>query len=375
MALALGVHVSGLVGLAGVAPREPSSPGPQAAPDEIALDESEPEKGSATASRSSGESRASAWSLESRAGRAGAEVLAPGGSFRKPVDGDGEPGDAPEPRAGDWSFSPFALRIDTRAALSPDLVAPSGPRGTESPAPRRRSTTGGVAEALAEHDVAIGLGRGGPVLDAVEDAARSSEAPVAGTATFEVTVGRDGHVDAHVVAADGEAEGWERLAASLTSRIDPRRVRLPPGARGWRVVVRVDAREQLADGRDVRTLHGPRGSVEPSALSKALSGKGDERGSSTGPGGPDHVDSSPTDAPPLGGALGRGPTNAGLGAATGLAMRVVPTPTVSVSGKVCSAALGVTPLGIGISGGCSLENIGTGSTRVVSGRILDEGAM
>lgn len=375
IAIACVAHAPVLAALIRFELRAPRSPAPEARPGGINLDESEPEKGSSSVAARGGDSRASAWSLESRTGSAGAKVLPRGASFREPAAANGDSESAPEPRAGDWSFSPFEFRVDTRAALSPDIVARSGPRGTESPAPRRRSTTGGVSEALAEHDVAIGMGRGGAVLVAAEDAARSSEAPLAGTATFEVAVRSDGHVDAHVVDADGETEGWERVAASLTSRVNPRRVRIPEGARGWRVVVLVDARVQLADGRDVRTLHGLRGLLEPSALSKAMAGKGDDRGSSTGPGGPNHVDGSPTDAPPLGGALGRGPTNAGIGVATGLATRVLPTPTASVSGKVCSAALSVTPLGIGLAGGCSLENIGAGTSRVVSGRIVDEGAM
>ena len=59
----------------------------------------------------------------------------------------------------------------------------------------------------------------------------------------------------------------------------------------------------------------------------------------------------------------------------GLAQRILPTPTVSVSGKICSASLSATPFGLGLGGGCSLENIGTHAMRVVSGRILSEGAL
>ena len=375
-AVALGAHAAGLLALSAIELqlRRPFPPAVRAVvPAEIALEESVPEKGTPTGGVESDDARASARSRDSRNG---AKVMPPGlSSPEKPSAAGGDDGTAPEPRAGDWSFSPLDFRVDTKAALSPDIVAPSGPRGTESPSPRTGSTTGGVAEALAEHDVAIGMGRGGAVLAAAEDVAQSSEAPLAGGATFEVVVGSDGHVDTRVLGADGDTEAWEHVAASLTARVDPRRVRLPAGARRWRVVVRVDARVQFADGRDVGSLHGLRPSLAPSALSKALDGKGEARGSSTGPGGPDHVGGGPTEPPPLGGALGRGPSNAGAGVATGIAMRVLPTPTLSASGKVCSASLSVTPLGIGLGGGCSFENIGTGTHRVVSGKIVSEGGL
>jgi hypothetical protein len=56
-------------------------------------------------------------------------------------------------------------------------------------------------------------------------------------------------------------------------------------------------------------------------------------------------------------------------------MRVLPTPTIAMSGKVCSAAFTVTPIGIGLGGGCSFENIGAGTTRIVSGKIMSEGSL
>ncbi len=136
----------------------------------------------------------------------------------------------------------------------------------------------------------------------------------------------------------------------------------------------VEAQTKLADGRDVRTLHGLRASVTPSALQDQIEGKPGSRGSSTAPGGPDHTDAE-GGPPPVGGYVGRGPSNGGGAALQGLAARVMPTPTVSISGKVCSASLAITPMGVGFSGGCSVENIGTPAQRVVSGRIVSESAL
>jgi hypothetical protein len=58
-----------------------------------------------------------------------------------------------------------------------------------------------------------------------------------------------------------------------------------------------------------------------------------------------------------------------------VAQLVLPTPTLSVNGTICTATIAVTPVGIGIAGGCSFENIGTGERRVVAGRIVSEGGL
>ncbi len=213
------------------------------------------------------------------------------------------------------------------------------------------------------------------MLTAVEEATRGSDDPVDGDATFGVSVFSDGAVVAQLLGASSNSASWSRVADAVGHALDPRRMRLPPGGRGWRVVVHVEAQTKLADGRDVRSLHGLKASVKPSALQDQIEGKPGARGSSTGPGGPDHVGGDPADAPPVGGFVGRGPTNGGAGALTGIATRVLPTPTLSVSGKVCSASLAITPLGVGLSGGCSVENIGMPAQRVVSGRIVSESAL
>ena len=309
-------------------------------------------------------------------GATGAKTRAAEAESPKPLaDGTG----AESPADPGWSFSPFAMPLDPRAALTPDVVRdhgydePPDATGPARPVHVTRSTTGGLAEGLAAHDVAIGMSRGGAALAAVEDAARSNDAPSDGHATFEIVVGREGKVEARVLAAGADLPGWERVAAEAARGLDPRRVRLPSGARGWRVVVDVEAKVELADGRDVKSLHGARTSVAPSVLTKAIEGTSDDRGSSTGPGGPDHVGGDPTDLPPVG-VLGSGSPN-GVGAAvlTSLAARVLPTPTLDASGRVCSGALAVSPTGLSLSGSCSLENLVIRKTsRVVSGRIASE---
>jgi hypothetical protein len=284
-----------------------------------------------------------------------------------------------ESRPSDWSFSPTAMRMDVRAAVTPDLVGPKGAVRLDETSTGARTTgspTGGVAEGLVAHDVAVGMGRGGPILAAAESAARSSDAPLDGGATLDVVIRSDGMVTARVSSADGDVDAWTRVAASLEHSVDPTRIRMPARGRGWQVVVRVEAKVQLADGRDVRSLHGLRGSLAPSALESAMEGTPGARGSSTGPGGPDNVGAGPSEPPPVGGVLGSGrPSNAGAGAAQAIAQAVLPAPTLSISGKICSASLRITPLGIGLGGGCSPENVGTGTRRIVSGRIVSESSL
>jgi hypothetical protein len=287
---------------------------------------------------------------------------------------------APSRRTNDrWSFSPTAVHVDIERALEKDYLAPATTHRDTTPNAEERtsgSTTGGVAEGLATRDAEAGLGRGGGVVSAAEGAARGEAAPLRGGATFEVIVRADGSVGAQVVAATGDVDAWQEVARDLARRVDPKKIRIPPGARGWRVVVSVDAKVVYADGRDTTTMHGVRASVEPSVLSSALSGERDARGSSTGAGGPDHVAEGVTDAPPLAGALGpEKPRNVGGTVITGLVARILPTPTLSVEGKVCSAKVSLTPLGIGIGGTCSLENIGNGTSRRVSGRVVTEGQL
>jgi hypothetical protein len=214
------------------------------------------------------------------------------------------------------------------------------------------------------------------VLAAAESAARDAEAPAVGSATFVVLVFADNQVRVELANADADADRWARVGDSLARSLDARRVRVPPGARGWRVVVRVDAVERLADGRDVRTLHGPRAEVEPSALQRAIEGKrGPEELTPAAAAAEDRGGDS-HEPKPLGGAIGPGGGhNAGAGVAQGLARHIVPTPAVSACGRVGCASASLTPSGPVIGGPYSLENIGASSARIVSGRILSESGM
>jgi hypothetical protein len=139
------------------------------------------------------------------------------------------------------------------AAVDLQLHAPAGapeilPDRRAPMTPPPVSTTGGLAEALDAEDFARGLGRGGPVLAAVEEAAHGSDAPTFGTATFSVVIGADGKVNVDVAAAGGDRAGWEGLRPAIRTALLGKPVRIAPKTRGLRVTVQVEASEQFPGG-------------------------------------------------------------------------------------------------------------------------------
>lgn len=226
---------------------------------------------------------------------------------------------------GTWSFSTTAP-VDVLAARP--LVGPVTPEPAPAPsAARPPSRTGGLVEGLDARDREVGLGHGGPVLSAVEEAARvPGESAPEGHATFEVTVHRSGSVNVSVRnATDGT---WESLREAIVRGVAAKRVTLPTSASGMRFVIAIDARVQWPDGKrsaDVGT--------------KPLL--------SMGPG-------SKTPNQP------------------GLSFQNVPMVGVVHQGKVCSVGGAVYPGFVAIGGGCSPENIGQPAARIVHGRIESE---
>jgi hypothetical protein len=245
----------------------------------------------------------------------------------------GEPGTAepaPAPAASDdgWTFNP------SRPAdmASPFLVAQSA-RGiaSEEAAQRPPPSAGRLAEALDQRDAELGIGRGGPVLTALENASRGMDVPAEGWATFDVAIDTSGRVSVALGSVSGEHAAWSRVASTAAAAVDPSRVRIPPGARGWHVVVRVDAKVQFPDGRRPRDL-GARFEATPGKLSS-----------------------------------------------TSMVVEKTPSFTISYQGKVCGVGLHVDPLmvlmPVTIGGGCNPEDAGMPAVRMVSGHIVSEGRL
>ena len=230
--------------------------------------------------------------------------------------------------AGDWSMQTTRVDIGIDARGAQTMTGRNGTATTAvtGEAPRANgSATGGLTESLDENDVAMGLGRGGPIRSAVEDAVQASN--VMGTAAFEVHIETSGVVSVGLRNASEDAASWSRLSEAIRASVIAKRasVRLPPGARGLSVVVEASAKDLLPDGRS------------PSRLGTRASGT--------------------------------------MGSITETKERIdikLPSATLAHEGKVCAAGLHVGLDGIGILGGCSPENAGQVPVRMVAARILRE---
>lgn len=243
----------------------------------------------------------------------------------------GEPGlpaPAPTPTSeSSWSFDPTVGVNPVSTAVVARAVSPQVREFGEHAA--GGSTTGGLAEALTARDVDLGLGQGGQVLSAFEARARTMDVAVEGWAVFDVGIDSAGRVSVAVTDASTARDAWERVARTAVADVDARRIRVPRGARGWRVAVRIEAKEQYPDGERPKDMGG-------------------------------HV------------------TTTGFKESkTSMVMESLPSVTLATRGKVCGAGVNWTfpsPLPT-IVGGCNPENIGAREIRVVSGRIVDEGPL
>jgi hypothetical protein len=235
---------------------------------------------------------------------------------------NGNPGldrGADDPAGAAW-FRPNAV-VDLR--LSANGRAPTATPERPAQAPPA-STTGGLAEGLDAADFARGMGRGGPVRTAVEDAARSGDAPIFGTATFSVVIAADGKVSVDVASASGDRTAWEGLRPAIRTALVGKPVRIAPKTRGLRVTVHVEASEQFPGGG-----RPPPPSKQGAALSGSI-GKVTET--------KDHVDIE------------------------------LPSVALTYQSRKCAAGIVVSPGGVSAGGGC---NPGV-AMRVVAARIVGE---
>jgi hypothetical protein len=93
--------------------------------------------------------------------------------------------------------------------------------------------------ALHDHDVALGLGGGGPVVKALEEAMSVSTAPNTSHAVFVAVADASGTVtQVNVESASSDPASFQAVAADLLSRLRSQKVRVPDGSHG--LSVRVD---------------------------------------------------------------------------------------------------------------------------------------
>jgi hypothetical protein len=137
-------------------------------------------------------------------------------------------------------------------AGGPRQMEAAGGTGEESAAPGSRDV-GGLRTALSARDRSLGLGRGGPLIAALEDVTSGSRAPVDGAASFIVEADETGRVTAVRVAnVTSDEEAWQDVASLLLAKMKNHPLRMRPGWRGLSVTLEVRSRLQLADGTNLR---------------------------------------------------------------------------------------------------------------------------
>ena len=247
-----------------------------------------------------------------------------------------EPVPVASAETGDWSFSATTpgIRGDVLGATARGIAAnvPVSSARVADEAPRTGPFplhTGGLVDGLDAHDRELGLGRGGPVLSAVEEAVRNpGETPPEGKADYEVVVRKGGSVKVSLLDSSDSRSSWEGIMKDIERGVSARTVRLPESAAGMRFVVHVDAVVQWPDGKRPATVG-----------TKPIAQTGEVGSSESHP---------------------------------GLDFTRVPMVGVYHSGKVCSAGVAVTPGMLMVGGACSPENIGQAAARVVHGRVVSE---
>jgi hypothetical protein len=279
--LALGAHVALYAALGPLAPPPRMAPSPAAEP-AINVDFAiEPE----AASKPSSMPRSAAPTPEGARPPFGTTAAAKGAAREKETGAAGPSvvpeleGQRKEPVAttderpldtadGNWSFPATQVDVTSRKFIAGALVSPSG----ETAKNRQSHVAEAIAEALDAHDAEVGVTRGGDIALALENAVSASSAPFEGTATFDIGVDTDGHVSTTLLNSNGNAEGWSKVGDAARAGFDPRRIRIPPGARGWHTVVRVEAKVQYPNGLDPKTL-GTKVEASPTAVQLTSIGK------------------------------------------------------------------------------------------------------
>ncbi len=95
--------------------------------------------------------------------------------------------------------------------------------------------------AVDAKDQEMGLGSGGPVASAAHDVSSGVDAPETGSATIDVETDASGMVtEAHLVEATDHL-AWSKVAGKLTKRLAATPLKVPSGAGGVTVRVKITA--------------------------------------------------------------------------------------------------------------------------------------
>ena len=106
-----------------------------------------------------------------------------------------------------------------------------------------------LRSALDQRDVSSTGGSSGPVLSAARQVALGPDAPATGWAIYEFEFDATGHLKrGRMTSAGSERSAWTRLEPQVSSALAAQVVRVPRGAAGLRIQVRVEAAMRLPSG-------------------------------------------------------------------------------------------------------------------------------
>lgn len=161
----------------------------------------------------------------------------------------------PSPSASAWSATilrPEARRDYGSLGVTPAArsvaMAAAAAHGEERPGGESRDALG-MKGMLTHHDLELGMGKGGPLIAAIEDVTLSSRVPVEGAASFSIETDASGNVmSVRAFDATSDEGAWQEVAASLLAKMKRRPLHVTPGTRGVSVTLRVSSHVQLPDG-------------------------------------------------------------------------------------------------------------------------------
>lgn len=124
------------------------------------------------------------------------------------------------------------------------------PEAAERAAQQRANREAGEAMrgVLHAHDVALGLGGGGPVVSAIEGALRESLAPDESRGVFVAFADASGAVTRVEVESASDSPAFQTVAADVLHRLRGQKVRVPSGASGLAMRIQVNSSVSLPSG-------------------------------------------------------------------------------------------------------------------------------
>ncbi len=130
-----------------------------------------------------------------------------------------------------------------------------------------------MSQTVAQRDTELGLGPHGPIVGVLEQQVHRSTIPLEATALFRARVDERGRlVELTLLEANAGYRDWQAVGQRARQALAVRTLRVPDGARGIALDIRVVSREQLPSGAD------PGLDVSVGGLT-VKEGKGDRSGS------------------------------------------------------------------------------------------------